>query len=59
MCRFMRGINCRNESLKKFKSDIQELVIEMDSLDYPSMKMINKFAEIYRMMADYEIAELS
>jgi len=55
----MRGINCRNESLKKFKSDIQELVIEMDSLDYPSMKMINKFAEIYRMMADYEIAELS
>ena len=39
-----------NESMKKLKVIFKKILIEMDSLDYPSMETIEKLAEINRMM---------
>lgn len=41
-----------NESLKKLQVIFKRILIEMDSLDYPSMETIEKLAEINRMMGD-------
>ena len=41
-----------NESMKKLKVVFKKILIEMDSLDYPSMETIEKLAEINRMMGD-------
>ena len=41
-----------NESMKKLKVIFKKILIEMDSLDYPSMETIEKLAEINRMMGD-------
>ena len=40
------------ESMKKLKVIFKKILIEMDSLDYPSMETIEKLAEINRMMSD-------
>ena len=40
------------ESMKKLKVIFKKILIEMDSLDYPSMEVIVKLAEINRMMSD-------
>ena len=42
-----------SESMKKLKVIFKKILIEMDSLDYPSMETIEKLAEINRMMGDY------
>lgn len=39
------------ESMKKLKVVFKKILIEMDSLDYPSMDTIEKLAEINRMMS--------
>ena len=38
--------------MKKLKVIFKKILIEMDSLDYPSMETIEKLAEINRMMGD-------
>lgn len=40
------------ESMKKLKIVYKKIQIELDSLDYPSFKMIEKLAEINRMMGE-------
>ena len=40
------------ESMKKLKVVYKKIQIELDSLEYPSFKMIEKLAEINRMMGE-------